>query len=88
MITYLLIGLAHTIIVGIYVSISFKNNWVSAKENANHTYSEMGWNVRAFSGEEFYRGFCVGLILSIIIWPIIDLVTIYLYIIMIKKNNH
>lgn len=86
MITYLLIGLAHTIIFGIFVSKSFKNDWVSAKERANHTYSEMGWNVRAFSGEEFYRGFCVGLILTIIIWPIMDLLTMYLYIIKMKKK--
>lgn len=42
MITYLLIGLAHVIIFGIFVSKSFKNDWVSAKEHANHTYSEMG----------------------------------------------
>lgn len=86
MITYLLIGLAHTIIVGIYIFLYFKNDWVSAKEDANNTYSEMGWNVRAFSVEEFYRGFCMGLILAIIIWPIIDLLTIYLYIIKMKKK--
>lgn len=86
MITYLLIGLAHTIIVGIYIFLYFKNDWVSVKECANNTYSEMGWNTRAFSGEEFYRGFCVGLILTIIIWPIIDLVTIYLYIIKMNKK--
>lgn len=86
MITYLLTGLAHTIIFSIGVSKSFKNDWVSAKECANNFYSKMGWNVRAFSGEEFYRGFCVGLILTIIIWPIIDLAIIYLYIIKMNKK--
>lgn len=88
MITYLLIGLAHVIIFGIYVSKIFKNDWVSAKECVNHAYSEMGWNITAFSGEELYRCFCVGLIPTIIIWPIIDLLTIYLYVIKMKKNNH
>lgn len=36
--------------------------------------------------EEFYIGFCVGLILTIIIWPITDLATIYLYIIKMNKK--
>lgn len=87
MITYLLIGLAHVIIFGIFVPKTFNNDWVSFKEDCNNTYSKMGWNITVFSGEETYRCFCAGLIIISIAWPLTDIITIYA-IIKTAKNNH
>lgn len=78
MITYLLIGLAHTIILGILLTKFYiKNDWVSTKENTNNLYNKVGINCTLFSGEEAYRSFCLGLIALIFVWPLLYLWYMY-----------
>lgn len=75
---YLLIGLAHTIIAGIFTFTYLrKHGLVHAKERFNELYDNNGWNISLFSGEETYRSACAGLVLVTFIWPIYDVLLIY-----------
>lgn len=78
MLTYLLIGLAHTIIASIYIYFTIKGDWVTAMEEFNELYDETNISLTFFSGSEAYRACCVGLIIIALVWPIYDLIVGYI----------
>ncbi len=73
MLTYLLIGLAHTMMASICIWFSIKGDWVTAMEEFNELYDKTNINLTFFSGSEAYRACCVGLIFIVLVWPIYDL---------------
>lgn len=78
MLTYLLIGLAHTIIASIYIWFTIKGDWVTAMEEMNELYDRTNISLTFFSGSEAYRAVCVGLIFIALVWPIYDLAVGYI----------
>lgn len=77
MLTYLLIGLAHTIIASIFIYFTIKGDWVTAMEEFNELYDKTNISLTFFSGSEAYRACCAGLIIIALVWPIYDLVVGY-----------